>query len=424
MPHFARLRLSGWRQFQSVDIDLSAPVTVLTGSNGCGKTSILTILSQHFGWSIHFVSTPFDSMSNSKRLYSEFRRVRRNRSETASTAEVTVDFDDGIPPDQGAERVGELIYSDGNTCTLTSQAKVASGPQYQIQYSQIRSVEGIYIPSHRPATFYQAVTTIPANPRTTTQQYSEYQQLLQQLYQGSRGNSNPGTSMKQSLIALAIFGYGNQVVQPNAEYRSLFEAFQTVLRHVLPQSLGFHKLEIRVPEVVLITESGEFSLDAMSGGVNALFTIAWQIQMSGWGKTACTVLIDEPENHLHPSMQRSLMPSLARAFPEYRFVVATHSPFVVASDPGAKVFALTHNSERLVESSLLDAANLAASPDGILRDVLDVPSLMPIWAESELRRIIDEHQHSASDPAAIDALFLRLKALGLSASLPHVSRQG
>ena len=228
--------------------------------------------------------------------------------------------------------------------------------------------------------------------------------------------------MKQSLIALAIFGYGNEAVSANAEYRELFESFQTVLRHVLPPSLGFRKLEIRIPEVVLATDSGEFSLDAMSGGVNALFTIAWQIQMAGWNKPACTVLIDEPENHLHPSMQRSLMPALARAFPQYRFVVATHSPFVVASDPGAKVFALTHNADRLVESYQLDSANLAASPDGILRDVLDVPSLMPIWAESELRRIIDEHQLSASDPAAVDALFLRLKALGLSASLSHITK--
>jgi len=422
MPTFARLHLSGWRQFHAIDIDMSAPVTVLTGSNGCGKTSILTILSQHFGWSIHFVSTPFDSRSTGRRLYSEFRRARRSGGESTDSASVPFDIDDGVPPDQGAQQVGELVYSDGNICTLSSQAKIATGPQYQIQYSQIRPVDGIYIPSHRPATFYQTVTTIPANPRTTTQQYSEYQQLLQQLYQGSRGSNNPGNAMKQSLIALAVFGYGNEAVSANAEYRELFESFQTVLRHVLPPSLGFRKLEIRIPEVVLATDSGEFSLDAMSGGVNALFTIAWQIQISGWNKPACTVLIDEPENHLHPSMQRSLMPSLARAFPQYRFVVATHSPFIVASDPGAKVFALTHNADRLVESYQLDSANLAASPDGILRDVLDVPSLMPIWAESELRRIIDEHQLSASDPAAVDALFLRLKALGLSASLSHITK--
>jgi predicted ATPase len=423
MPNFARLNLSGWRQFHAVDIDLSAPVTVLTGSNGCGKTSILTILSQHFGWNIHFVSTPFDQKSTGRRLYSEVRRMRRIPSGSSVSADVSVDFDDGVPPDQGAHRVGELSYSDGNTCTLHSQAKVSTGAQYQIQYSQIRSVQGIYIPSHRPATFYQAVSTIPATPKTTAQQYSEYQQFLQQVYQGSRGNNNPGTAMKQSLIALALFGYGNQVVVANAEYRSLFESFQGVLQEILPTTLGFQRLEIRVPEVVLVTDSGEFSLDAMSGGVNALFTIAWQIQMAGWGKAECTVLIDEPENHLHPSMQRSLIPSLSRAFPDYRFIVATHSPFIVASNPAAKVYALTHNAERLVESSLLDAANLAASPDAILRDVLDVPSLMPIWAERELRRIIQEHQHNASDPAAVDELFRKLKTLGLASGLSHVTQE-
>lgn len=423
MPTFSQLQLSGWRQFNSVSVDFSAPVTVLTGSNGCGKTSILTILSQHFGWNINFVSTPFDSRKSGRRLYSDFRRAARQGALSNATVPVPMDIDDGIPPDQGAQSVGHLTYSDGGTCTLNSQAKVTSGPQYQIQFSQPRSVDGIYIPSHRPATFYQTVSNIPANPRTTAQQYQEYQQLLQQLYQGSRGNNNPGSAMKQSLIALAVFGYGNEIVAPNSEYKALFESFQQVLRHLLPPTLGFQKLEIRMPEVVLNTDSGEFSLDAMSGGINALFTIAWQIQMAGWMKNECTVLIDEPENHLHPSMQRALMPSLVRAFPNYRFIVATHSPFIVSSNPGAKVFALTHNSDRLVDSTLLDAANLAASPDAILRDVLDVPSLMPIWAETELRRIIEEHQFTSSDPATIAKLFDRLKKLRLTGALPHIGKE-
>jgi predicted ATP-binding protein involved in virulence len=59
MIGFSRLTLGNWRQFDRVDIDLSKQVTVLTGQNGSGKTTILNLLNRHFGWTLNFVSTPF-----------------------------------------------------------------------------------------------------------------------------------------------------------------------------------------------------------------------------------------------------------------------------------------------------------------------------------------------------------------------------
>ena len=50
-----------------------------------------------------------------------------------------------------------------------------------------------------------------------------------------------------------------------------------------------------------------------------------------------TVLLDEPETHLHPRWQRTVLPSLLRAIagwnhgPEVQLLVATHSPMVLAS---------------------------------------------------------------------------------------------
>jgi len=125
-----------------------------------------------------------------------------------------------------------------------------------------------------------------------------------------------------------------------------------------------------MPDVVLITDSGDFSLDAMSGGVSSLFGIAWQIHMYGADKDSCTVIIDEPENHLHPSMQRTFLPKLERAFPKYRFIVATHSPFIVTSNPKANVFGLIHREEKQIFSEHLENSDLAASPNKVLRDIL------------------------------------------------------
>ena len=51
-----KLRVEHWRQFGSVDIDLSRRMTILTGANGAGKTTILNLLSRHFGWSINLIA--------------------------------------------------------------------------------------------------------------------------------------------------------------------------------------------------------------------------------------------------------------------------------------------------------------------------------------------------------------------------------
>ncbi len=416
MAHFERLELNNWRQFEAIDIRFGTQTTVVTGANGCGKTSILTVLGHHFGWNLQFVSTPYVSRRTRRLLYSEFRKRDALKMERESIASIPEDVDESATPDQGPQSVGAITYSDGRSCDLRTPSKIATNPQYHLQYSAAQSIEGLYIPSHRPAASYHQVSTIPTNPKTTAQQYQEYQQLLLQSFSSARSN-NPGAITKQSLIALAVFGYGNDAVTENTEYRELFEEFQDILRKILPQKLGFDRLEIRMPDVVLVTRTGEFALDAMSGGVNALFTIAWQILMFGRGKAECTVLIDEPENHLHPSMQRALMPSLAAAFPKYRFIVATHSPFIVTSDPTAGVYALTHGESGRIASSLLPSSSLAASPDKVLREVLEVPSVIPIWAENALAMALSDFAERGSDRQAMDDLFAKLREIGLTASV-------
>jgi ABC-type cobalamin/Fe3+-siderophores transport system ATPase subunit len=52
------------------------------------------------------------------------------------------------------------------------------------------------------------------------------------------------------------------------------------------------------------------------------------------------VLIDEIETHLHIRLQEQVLPFLTATFPTFQFVVATHSPAVIASVPDAVVYDL------------------------------------------------------------------------------------
>ena len=398
---FKALTLSKWRQFEHVELDLSSNLCVLTGPNGSGKTTILSVLGRHFGWSQSFLSTPYTSKKR-RRTYSDaWDQIKALESDR---------------PDAEADEVevGTITYSDGQLSKLKLPA--SGHAQYNINFSNQQSVMGLHIPSHRPPPAYHRVTNIPIDPKTSQQQYQEYQSFLYSTY-GETSSRNPATAMKQTLIALAMFGEGNKSVQANADYARMFSGFQDVLEKLLPSNIGFERIEVRSPDVVLKTKSGTFALESMSGGLNALFGIAWQIHTFGFDKGSCTVLLDEPENHLHPSMQRELLPRLTAAFPTYKFVIASHSPFIVASKHDAAVYAFLYNKEQHVVSERLAEADLAASPNKVLRDILDVPVTMPIWVEHRIGAVLEKYKGASIDAETISKIRKDLELQGLGEAL-------
>ncbi len=54
--------------------------------------------------------------------------------------------------------------------------------------------------------------------------------------------------------------------------------------------------------------------------------------------TPGVLLIDEAENHLHPKWQKTFLNSILEIFPNLQIIATTHSPFIVGSVDGAKVY--------------------------------------------------------------------------------------
>lgn len=409
---FKRLSLKNWRQFDKIDIVFDRRLTILTGANGSGKTTLLNILGRHFGWITQIASTPKLLEAGSIEYNTDFR-VEKERTEQNN--EMIRDH----MIDQSYS-MGELKYIDKDAMCDIRVPKQA-GTTYHLILNNQQDQKGLMLSSHRNVFHYQQVASIPTKPIERQEAYSKYNNYLLNKYNEEFTGTNNGAThqIKETLISWAVYGYGNEAVRANVAAKDMFEGFQKILTDVLPPSLGYIKIEIDNPEVLLVTKTGNFAIDAVSGGIAALIEICWQIYMGGKENEEYTVIIDEPENHLHPELQRSIMPSLIKAFPNVQFIVATHNPFVISSSEDSKVYVLNYNNNMKVESSCLDEINKAGTANEILREVLGIPVTMANWVEEKLDRIVNKYAKMDVTKESIEQMKSELKEIGLSNMIPE-----
>lgn len=401
--HFKQIEINEWQQFEKVSIQFHDRLTIITGANGCGKTTIINILAKHFGWEQPLLATPRTESSTG--LVKYYPRIYKGNDKSNDNT------------------IGSISYLSGTSATLTIPQN--NSAVYAMSIIGQQDIKCFLIPSHRPIFRYQQVTSIPTIKKDRLNASNEASKGTRTRYAG--GNDQSSFFMKNTLIGWVIHGYGVQknsnesIMPPDREQVRHFEGFVDVLKKVLPKTLGFQKLEVRNMEIVFICNDSrdEFILETCSGGVSALIDIAWQIYMFATKENGeFTVLIDEVENHLHPTLQRHLLQDLIEAFPKARFIVSTHSPLVVSSVKDSFVYALKYNSDKKVESMLLDFQEKPKTAAEILDEVLGVSFTMPVWVEENLHRIISKYATKEVSPEYFRNLRVELESIGMGKLLP------
>ena len=145
--------------------------------------------------------------------------------------------------------------------------------------------------------------------------------------------------------------YRSAVTVERAEWGSnpnyLGERAVAAISHALTTFLdGFENLRVQEEPLRLLVDKAGVALDLsqLSDGERSLLAMICDLgrrlalanpllddPLQGAG----VVLIDELEQHLHPSWQREVTEKLRRTFPNIQFIATTHSPFVIqALRPG------------------------------------------------------------------------------------------
>ncbi len=402
---FKTLTINKWKQFESVNIEFHERITILTGANGSGKTTILHLLARQFGWDFKELATPAKDISSGKiRFFARWFKKDLNI------------IDDNV--------IGKISYDNGNVAELIINHNETAKYDIEFRYNPVlkpnEKVKGLNILSHRNVFKYQEVPTVSTQKRGKESAYQLAEQNTKQetLQTGYFEHKAINYYIKETLLNWAMGGSGNEFIQPDAELRSNFIDFQEKLRLLIPKNIGFKEISIRNFEIVLSTDSGDFMIDSVSGGLASIIDLCWQIFNFTESTKKYIVLIDEIENHLHAGMQRSILPDLIKAFPNVQFIVSTHSPLVVASVKDSNVYAFRYNEENRVYSEKLDLVNKARTASEILSEVLGVPFTMPIWAEDKLKEIINKYKVQRLSEETFESMRTEFKENGLESLMP------
>lgn len=99
---------------------------------------------------------------------------------------------------------------------------------------------------------------------------------------------------------------------------------------------------------------------------------AFQHYGKRWDQRPAILLIDEIENHLHPTWQRRVIPALLEHFPGLQIFATTHSPFVVAGLKKGQVHMLKRDADGVVTASTNEHDIIGWTTDEILRTFMGV----------------------------------------------------
>lgn len=134
------------------------------------------------------------------------------------------------------------------------------------------------------------------------------------------------------------------------EIKAWFEDFEGLLRQIYQDENLNLEFNYRDYSFRICTEGKKFKFTEVSDGFAAVLDIVADLILKMQDDNSLTrsyqkegiVLIDEIETHLHLTLQKVIMPLLAKVFPNIQFIVTTHSPFVLSSMPNAVAYDLEH----------------------------------------------------------------------------------
>lgn len=141
-----------------------------------------------------------------------------------------------------------------------------------------------------------------------------------------------------NLKADRSFAKDDNDIKTVAEIDKWFKTFEKSIYQLFEKGNIRLQFDRKSYNFILIEDSKEpYNLNQLSDGYSAILNIVTELIMRMETHKVKSydvqgfVLIDEIETHLHVELQKQVLPFLISFFPRIQFIVTTHSPFVINS---------------------------------------------------------------------------------------------
>ncbi len=244
---------------------------------------------------------------------------------------------------------------------------------------------------------------------------------------------------KQYLVNQKVEQAFNQIENNRNEVLNIdifFQVLKKFIRKISDNTIKNIHFQRKDYEFLLELDSGRhITFSLLPEGYSALISILMDLiiradlirkQVGEYTYNPCgIVLIDEPETHLHLELQEQVLPLLTEFFPNVQFIVATHSPAVIASIKNATIFDLTTKEARTSEETVgrsyaeLTTAhfglenNYSFIADEIIREINEVVNIYqhnPEGLKQGLEKIVREQGAYLSPTLQVEMELLIAKA--------------
>ena len=159
---------------------------------------------------------------------------------------------------------------------------------------------------------------------------------------------------------------------------------------------------------------------------NLALTMALHYDFEGdWEKKPAVLFIDEVENHLHPTWQRRVIPTLLEHFPRVQIFATTHSPFVLAGLKSGQIHRMYRDGKGVVRVHTIDEDTIGWRADELLTTFMEIDDPTDLetstaaatlrwlryespfegtaeeWRQAAILRLADPHPRTRDEEAAL-----------------------
>ena len=373
------LRIEKVRHLHDITIPLSKTERkhlILTGKNGCGKTSVLNELSEYIQLVYSGVHRSYEQYLEKAAECKLSAQNISNQSEKDRMIRLSMEYESMACELNNLRIVG----CRGKWTTGDTVASKHKAGMYIVAYYGDNRKMGITPYKHIEKVTLRTAYGIDAKPSAELGRYLA------------------------GLKATQAFAPAKGDTARAAKIEEWFNRFENILRRIYGEpSL---KLDFNIDTFqfsILIEGRDPFDFSTMSMGYAAVFDIVADLMMRMESKHTYDlegiVLIDEIETHLHVELQRQIVPILTELFPNIQFILSTHSPFILNSAPNAVIYDL--EKHMLVEDGM---ENL--SYEGIVEGYFEVDRF-----SQKLRKYFEEYKQLVTSENLSDLDYARIAEL-------------